>query len=215
MESLKGLQIYVYEIVLPPFSQTSGTSYYACLRCSRIRNKMVDGDRNQNRKPGWRRCLLFLLVYKHLFSRLNLTSYIYIPFFTFPKEPHIRPMEIKTRRPATYVESPASVFSLQNLLPKVTVTFCMDLQIFAPPKTTMMVPHGDPKASVSIVMCCACLLSNSTLKACSTPKCLLSAFSPTSQSLLSKTRTNGFYGSWKQDEQCLCCASASGSSARR
>jgi len=52
MESLKGLQIYVYEIVLPPFSQTSGTSYYACLRCSKIRNKMVDGDRNQNRKPG-------------------------------------------------------------------------------------------------------------------------------------------------------------------
>lgn len=68
--------------------------------------------------------------------------------------------------------------------------------ILATLKTTMRLPHGDPKASVSIVMRCACLLScKSTIKACSVSKCLLSTFSATSQSLLSKTRSNGFYGS--------------------
>ena len=118
------------ETVLPPFSQTSGTPYYACVRCFKSkRNESMEIEIEIETLDD--AAASSFCCYINTSSRgWSVASYTNILSFTFPKRTPFPGMEIKTQGTTVHVESPASVFSLQNFLPKVRVKFCMDLRIF-------------------------------------------------------------------------------------
>ena len=60
-----------YETVLPPSSKNLFPRPHACLRFLKLPKDILYGDRKRPKSNGWRRCLLFLLLFKHFFLRLE------------------------------------------------------------------------------------------------------------------------------------------------